>query len=122
MTSETSVGKKKNSKARGKSKATDKPPKKRGPPPKFKGLRHELMMRHFQVYIDPDKPFKLSAVEADYWSRVPWREHNLCIEVDADLFNNASVPPDQDGSLTPEEEDQKKKIMDDMSPVSSPSK
>lgn len=119
MTSETSrIRKTKSSNGKQKDKASDEPPKKRGPHEKFTGLRYDFMMGHFQSYIDPDKPFKHADVAAEYWTRVSWRDHNLRNEVDEDTFLNALVPPDEDGSLTDEELAQKTKVMAEMQPVS----
>lgn len=119
MTGNTSGDKKKkSSKGKGKDSASDEPPKKRGPPERFTGLRYTFMMGHFQAYIDPDKRFKHADVAAEYWTRVSWRGHNLRNEVDEDAFLNASVPVDEDGSLTEAELAEKKKVMADMQPVS----
>lgn len=118
MENEDVCAKKSKGKSKSTSKSKDDPPKRRGPPAKFKGLRLEFLKKQYEAYADPNQRFQFSDFAADYWTRVSWRNHNLDVEVDPEVFNNASVTPDPDGSLTPEETAEKAKVMLEMTSVS----
>lgn len=95
--------------------ASTKPKGRPGPKGKFRGFRLEYMESIFPTYLEHVGKGTTTSywafAESGYWARFDWRNPDLTVEVDEDTFRNASVPPDKDGELSPEEVKQKAQVM-----------
>lgn len=107
-------------------KASDAPKKKAGPKGNFLGLRLEYVETVLPAYLshhaDGNGTAYISTILASYYAKFNWRELNTKVDpasqVDLDHIANSSRVPDEDGSLTEEEEAQKSCNMEIINKVS----